>query len=144
MNEIKFQRLTLEAVAPERGHEDDAGLDIRSTVSLTLPPQHRTSIPTGLAFEIEKGWYGRVAPRSKLADKFGIDILAGVVDAGYIGEVMINVVNHGLAPFEIRKGDKIAQLIIEKICTPVPVEVRTLADTARGKSGINDVELRLR
>ena len=85
-----------------------------------------------------------VKPRSKLADRFGIDVLAGVIDSDYRGEVMISLINHGDRPFEVRCGDKVAQLLITKVDMSEVEIVDRLTPTNRGVKGINSTELRLR
>ena len=98
-------------------------------------PRARALVPTGLAFTVPKGTYGRIGPRSGLALNKGIDTLAGIVDRDYIHEVGVILVNLGTEPFVIEHGMRIAQLVIEKIETPDVVEVERLDDTVRGTGG---------
>ena len=91
--------------------------------------------PTGISISIPRGYYGRVAPRSGLALRDGIDVLAGVIDAGYRGEVGVILINFGDKSFAFRKGDRIAQLIIEKCHEVEWQEVDELNGTARGDDG---------
>jgi dUTP pyrophosphatase len=88
-----------------------------------------------LAAAIPKGFYGRVAPRSGLAVKHGLDVLAGVIDSDYRGEIICALINHGDEPLQIEEGTRIAQLVIEAIITPEPVWSEDLSETERGRAG---------
>lgn len=128
------------AQAPEgtlfRANPSDAGLDLCSSEDHTIHPGQRAAIPTGIAVEIPEGYYGRVAPRSGLAVKHGIDVLAGVVDSGYRGEIKVVLINtDSKNSFDVRRGDRIAQLIIERHYNFELEEVDSLSDSARGSSG---------
>lgn len=92
-------------------------------------------VKTDIQIEVPEGTYGRVAPRSGLAWKNFIDVGAGVIDQDYRGNVGVILFNHSDTPFEIKKGDRIAQLILERIVHPVVVEAETLSDTNRGAGG---------
>lgn len=132
---LKFKRLHPDARLPTRGSRHAAGLDLYAVEELTLQPGARAPVPTGLAVAIPQGFYGRVAPRSGLAVRHGIDVLAGVIDSDYRGEILCPLVNHGAAAFTIEKGTRIAQLIIEAIITPDPAWTEDLDDTPRGAAG---------
>ena len=141
---IKIKRLTNTSKLPSVANCNDAGLDLCADTNADLLPGTIASIPTGLAFALPVGTVGLIWPRSKLASKWGLDTLAGVIDSGYRGEVMVSVINHGHRIIEIRRGDKIAQMVIQEHRTGDSIEeVRELDETARGASGINDSELRL-
>lgn len=92
-------------------------------------------ISTGLSLTVEDGCYGRIAPRSGLAAKHHIDVGAGVIDSDYSGEVMVLLFNHSEVAYTVKAGDRIAQLIIEKISQPCVVEVDTLPASGRGNHG---------
>jgi dUTP pyrophosphatase len=92
-------------------------------------------VRTGLAVSIPAGFYGRVAPRSGLAVRHGLDVLAGVIDADYRGEILCALVNHGEESFEIEPGARVAQLIIEAIAQPEPAWAEDLEETTRGAGG---------
>ncbi len=132
---LEFQRLDPRAVLPTRGSEAAAGLDLYSIERVSLAPGQRLLARTGLAVAIPKGFYGRVAPRSGLATKTGLDVLAGVIDADYRGEIGCLIYNAGSEPIELPDQSKICQLIIEKIITPKAVWAASLADTERGAGG---------
>jgi dUTP pyrophosphatase len=112
-----------------------AGMDLYSIEETTLASGKRAAIRTGLSVAIPHGFYGRIAPRSGLALKNGIDILAGVVDSDYRGEVLCILINNGESDFRIQVHDRIAQLIIEKILTPQPEWAADLDKTTRGDKG---------
>jgi dUTP pyrophosphatase len=119
-----------------RANPEDAGADLKSSEDATIPPLSRATICTGLFLEIPEGYYGRVAPRSGLAHKHGVDILAGVVDSSYRGEIKVIVHNTDKEKeFQILRGDKIAQLIVERHYNFELVETQDLSDTARGEKG---------
>ena len=118
-----------------------AGMDLRAAVPqdapLVLRPGERHPVPTGLAFALPEGFEGQVRPRSGLAFKSGITCLnsPGTIDADYRGEVKVILINHGPEDFIIRRGDRIAQLVIAPVVQAQWVEVESLDDTARGVGG---------
>jgi len=132
---LRFKRLHAEARLPTRGSPLAAGLDLYSVERATLRPGARAAVRTGLSVAIPSGFYGRVAPRSGLAVRMGLDTLAGVVDADYRGEILCALVNHGDAPVEIEVGTRVAQLIVEAIALPEPVWADDLDETERGAGG---------
>ena len=132
---LLFKRLHTDARLPSRGSAHAAGLDLCAVERVTLAPGARAAVRTGLAVAIPEGFYGRVAPRSGLAVRHGIDVLAGVIDADYRGEILCALVNHGDAPFEIEPGARIAQLVVEAIATPEPAWAEDLEETERGAGG---------
>jgi dUTP pyrophosphatase len=133
---IKVKKLDGKAKVPTRAHMNDAGMDLCSTEKLVILPHTRSIISTGICIEIPEGYYGRVAPRSGLAAKNGIDVFAGVVDSSYRGEIKVILYNSDKQhPFIINEGDRIAQLIIEKHYNFLVEEYSDLSDTARGSGG---------
>jgi len=132
---LPFKKLQEQATLPTRGSEFAAGLDLYASQPVTVPSRGFTNVNTGVAVAIPHGFYGRIAPRSGLAAKFGIDTLAGVVDSDYRGEISCVLVNHGDTDFEVNVGDRIAQFIIEKIILPTPEFTPELPQTARGDGG---------
>lgn len=136
MTKLKFKRLSENAILPTRANPSDAGLDLHSGESvLVLSTGSRVAITTGLAVAIPEGHYGRIAPRSGVAVKYGIDVLAGVVDSSYRGPLKVVLINHGAEEVLIHRGDRIAQLIIEKIITPEAEWADELDETERGAGG---------
>ena len=132
---LPFLRLHPAAILPRRGTPFSAGLDLHAIGRILIPVGERRSIQTGWAVQIPPGWYGRVAPRSGLAQRNGIDVLAGVVDQDYRGEVCVILHNAGSDPFQIERGDRVAQLIIEACALLDPAEVDELPETQRGTGG---------
>ena len=132
---LLFKKLHPEARLPTRGSPQAAGLDLYSVERVTLRPGARAAVRTGLSVAIPGGFYGRVAPRSGLALKSGMDTLAGVIDADYRGEILCALVNHGDAPVEIEVGTRVAQLIVEAIALPEAAWADELDETERGAGG---------
>jgi dUTP pyrophosphatase len=132
---LRFKQLHPEAKLPARGSGQAAGLDLFAVERVAISPGGRAAVRTGLAVSIPEGFYGRVAPRSGLAVRHGLDVLAGVIDADYRGEILCALVNHGEEPFEVEPGARIAQLIVEAIAQPVAVWDEDLEETARGAGG---------
>ena len=134
---LPFARLHPDAILPRRGTTGSAGLDLHAIGRILIPVGERRSIQTGWAVQIPPGWYGRIAPRSGLAMRHGLDVLAGVIDQDYRGEVCVILHNAGGEPFQVEKGDRVAQLIIEACALLEPAEVIALPDpaTLRGANG---------
>ena len=129
MESLKFKRLGEESRRPTRGSIDSAGYDLYSTEETEILPWKRKVIGNQIAMKVPKGTYGCIAPRSGLAAKHGIDVGAGVIDADYRGEIKILLINHSDVKFEIKKGDRIAQLVLEKISLAELNEVSELDET---------------
>ena len=135
LNALRFKQLDPRAVLPKRGSALAAGLDVCSIEDLRIEPKERVMARTGLAVAIPQGFYGRVAPRSGLAAKNGLDVLAGVIDSDYRGEVCCLLYNTGDETIKLPAGSKICQLIVEQIITPEAEWVIDLDETARGAGG---------
>ncbi|GAA5974599.1 hypothetical protein JCM5350_001212 [Sporobolomyces pararoseus] len=129
------QRHSDKARIPTRGSALAAGYDLYSSEEKTVPARGQALIGTDISIAIPEGTYGRVAPRSGLGVKHSITTGAGVIDADYRGKVGVLLFNLGDKDFEIKEGDRIAQLILEKIVTPEPQEVSSLDETVRGAGG---------
>ena len=132
---LRFRKLDANATLPTRGSSAAAGLDLYSLEAVRLTSKQRALVRTGLAVAIPEGYYGRIAPRSGLATKNGIDVLAGVIDADYRGEIQCLLYNTGDATVELPAQTKICQLIIEKIITPAGAWADELPETIRGENG---------
>jgi len=132
---IRFKQLDSRAVLPKRGSVLAAGLDVCAIENLEIAPKQRVMARTGLAVAIPQGFYGRVAPRSGLAAKNGLDVLAGVIDSDYRGEVCCLLYNTGDETITLLAGSKICQLIVEQIITPEAEWATDLDETARGAGG---------
>jgi dUTP pyrophosphatase len=135
MTALLIKKLVAHAVAPMRATSDSAGYDLTSAVDATIPPNRRLAVSTGIAIGLPEGTYGRIAPRSGLAFKHGVDVFAGVIDRDYRGQVLAILYNSGDQPFVIKTGDRIAQLILEVIKTPDVAIVLDIDDTERGSGG---------
>ncbi|HIG74094.1 MAG TPA: dUTP diphosphatase [Bacteroidetes bacterium] len=126
---------------PEPSTDGSAGLDLRAAVPedepVTLAPGAFALVPTGLCLALPPGTEGQVRPRSGLAAKFGVTVLnsPGTVDADYRGEVKVILINHGAEPFEVTRGERIAQMVVARYETVRFVAVDSLDETARGAGG---------
>ena len=129
------KRLCNNAALPRRGTASAAGYDLSAAQSCIIPAKGKGIVHTGLLISFPPGLYGRIAPRSGLAVKKFIDVGAGVIDQDYRGEICVVLFNHSETDFEVKQGDRIAQLILEKIKTPVVQEVQNLGSTERGIGG---------
>jgi len=138
---MEVLRLSTYANIPTRGSDGAAGYDLYSAEALTVYPGKRALISTGIAVKLPPGVYGRVAPRSGLAVKNGIQVGAGVVDADYRGEVKVLLFNHGDVEFNVHVRDRIAQLICEKYEAPEVTIVTSLDETNRGEGGFGSTGL---
>ena len=143
MTKLRVERLPHAEGLPLPAYETpgSAGMDLRAAVAeeapVTLAPGARALIPTGLRIALEPGFEAQVRPRSGLALKHGITCLnsPGTIDSDYRGEVGVILINHGQEPFVIRRGERIAQMVIAKCEQAAMVEVEALDDTARGAGG---------
>ena len=138
MIEIQIKLLDEDLPMPRYQHEGDAGLDLPSRVDYVLEPGERAMIPTGIAVAIPRGYAGFVLPRSGLASRHGIALVnsPGLVDAGYRGEMAIIMINTDKREaFHIKRGDRIAQLVIQKVVEATTIQVSELDATSRGAGG---------
>ncbi|KAF2750585.1 dUTP diphosphatase [Sporormia fimetaria CBS 119925] len=132
---LQVQLLSDKARAPTKGSEFAAGHDVYSARDVVIPARGRARVDTDISIAVPAGTYGRIAPRSGLAAKHGIDTLAGVIDADYRGQVGVILANLSDTDFEVKVGDRIAQLIVEKIVMPEVVVVEKLDESVRGAGG---------
>lgn len=136
-------RLDRDLPLPSRAHDGDAGVDLFSAQDVELEPGARALVPTGVAVAIPLGMVGLIHPRSGLAARVGLSIVnsPGTIDAGYRGEIKVSLINLDPAvPISIARGDRIAQLVVQRVELPELVEVTSfdeagLADTTRGDGG---------
>jgi dUTP pyrophosphatase len=134
--ELPVKLLTETAKLPDKANLFDAGLDLYCDEELvSLAPGERKLVSTGIAMEIPKTYVGLIWPRSGHAVKGGIDTMAGVIDASYRGEVKVLLVNHDGKVQLFRKGDKIAQILIQKVDDFTPVAYNDPGGTSRGNKG---------
>ncbi|GMF17210.1 unnamed protein product [Phytophthora lilii] len=132
---LRVKKLSAAAVLPSRGSSLAAGLDLAAAADALIPAGGKGLVKTDLAVAVPAGCYARVAPRSGLALKKFIDTGAGVIDADYRGNVGVILFNHSAEDFAVKRGDRVAQLILEKIAYPEVREVDDIEDTARGAGG---------
>lgn len=145
MNEIKVDVARLEHGAglelPGYESAGAAGMDLRAAVEegihVVIEPGRHDLIPTGLAIALPAGYEAQVRPRSGLAAKHGITVLnsPGTVDSDYRGEIKVILINHGSAPFTVKRGERIAQMVIAPVTQAVLVEISELDSTVRGSGG---------
>lgn len=132
---LQVKKLSEFAIMPTRGSKYAAGFDLSSAYDIVVPKRGKAIVKTDLSIAIPPETYARIAPRSGLAVKNFIDVGAGVVDYDYRGNVGVVLFNHSEDDFQVKRGDRIAQLILERICMAEAVEVEELADTERGAGG---------
>lgn len=135
---VQIVRLDPDLPLPTYAHPGDAGADLRARVDVTLAPGQRALVPTGVALALPDGHVGFVVPRSGLATRHGVTTVnaPGTVDAGYRGEIKVNLVNlDPQAAFTVRRGDRIAQLVIQPVVRASFLEVDSLDATPRGDTG---------
>lgn len=120
---------------PRYGSDGAAGADLHASEALVIASGERAAVPTAIHVELPPGHVGLVWPRSGLALRHGIDTLAGVIDSDYRGEVRVVLVNHGREPFRIEPGDRVAQLLVQRVERAVFVAEDALGETERGTGG---------
>lgn len=138
MNKIKFFKSDPNAIKPVKGTPGSVGWDIFSIENVILDPRERKAIRTGIKLELPKGTYGRLAPRSGMALKACVDVMGGVIDPDYTGEVKVILCNNSKDIYIVGSGDKIAQLIIEQYMdceAEFSENSDKLASTSRGDNG---------
>ena len=135
MSSLRVKRFSSDAILPNRASGGSVGYDLYAVEDICVPRGARALVSTGIGIVLPAGTYGRIAPRSGLAVKKGIQVGAGVIDPDYTGEVKILLFNHGDAPFDITKGERIAQLILERCEIPDVQEIGEIEETSRGAGG---------
>lgn len=136
--EIAVTRLDPDLPMPSYAHPGDAGADLVTTVDVTLAPGERMLVPTGIAVALPEGYVALVHPRSGLAARHGLSIVntPGTIDAGYRGEIKVLLINHDPAEaIELQRGDRVAQLVVQRFERARFVAVDDLPETARGTGG---------
>ena len=134
---LRFRKIHPDAVLPSYAHPSDAGMDARSVDDLTIAPGKRALVHTGLVMLLPPMYEAQVRPRSGLALKSGVTVLntPGTIDSGYRGEVGVILANFGEADFQVKKGDKVAQIVIAPVTQPEIVETSEVDETDRGSGG---------
>ena len=134
---LRFRKIHPDAALPAYAHPSDAGMDVRSVDELVIPAGGRALVHTGLVMLLPPMFEAQVRPRSGLALKHGVTVLntPGTIDSGYRGEVGVILANFGETDFTVRKGDKIAQLVIAPVTQPEVAETDVIDETDRGSGG---------
>ncbi|KAL7900000.1 dUTP diphosphatase [Trichoderma sp. SZMC 28014] len=132
---LQVKKLSPQGRLPTRGSAFAAGYDVYAARDTIVPARGKVLVDTDISIAVPAGTYGRIAPRSGLASKHFIDTGAGVIDADYRGPVKVLLFNHADADYEIKEGDRVAQLVLERIVTPDVVEVEELEESVRGAGG---------
>ena len=134
---LRFKKIHPDAVLPSYAHEGDAGMDVRSVEDAEIAPGSRALVHTGLVMILPRGYEAQVRPRSGLALKHGVTVLntPGTIDEGYRGEVGVILANFGDAPFVVKKGDRIAQIVVAPVTRAEIVETDEVDGTERGGGG---------
>ena len=133
--ELPFVKMWANVVTPTRATEGSIGLDFYSPTDYIIPPHSQLLIPTQIKLQIPLGYYGRLASKSGLAILHQLHVGAGVIDLDYTGGVMVLMINAASLVYSIKKGDPIAQLILEKVSIPILREIKELPPTVRGAQG---------
>ena len=135
---VAVLRLDRDLPLPAYAHPGDAGADLRTTVDVTLAPGERALVPTGISIAFPEGYVALVHPRSGLAARHGLSLVntPGTIDAGYRGEIKVLLINHDLTePVELKRGDRVAQLVFQRVEQAVLTEVDALPESVRGIGG---------
>lgn len=132
---INFKKLSEIAVSPKFAYKADAGFDLCTVEDFVLLPQEHKLVPTGIALEIPEGHVGLVWDKSGIANNRHIKTVGGVIDSGYRGEIKVGLFNLGKNPQEFKAGDKIAQMLIQKVEQSEFIEVSELIESERGEKG---------
>lgn len=134
---LRFKKVSPDAVLPVYAHEGDAGMDVCSVDDVEIAPGSRALVHTGLVMMLPRGYEAQVRPRSGLALKHGVTVLntPGTIDEGYRGEVGVILANFGDAAFSVKKGDRIAQIVVAPVTRADIVEVSEVDGTERGGGG---------
>ena len=133
--ELPFVKMSTNAVTPTRATKGSIGLDFYSPSDYIIPPHSQLLIPTQIKLQIPLGHYGRLASKSGLAILHQLHVGAGVIDLYYMGEIMVLLINTASRVHPIKRGDPIAQLILEPVAIPLLREVKELPPTTRGAHG---------
>lgn len=132
---LRIQKLAKNATVPSYAHATDAGLDLHATEAVTLEPGDRAGVATGIALQIPEGYVGLIWDKSGIAIKHGLKVMGGVIDAGYRGEIIIGLKNLSDKSYRFEAGDKVAQMVIQKVEQPTIELVDSLDTSDRGEGG---------
>jgi len=139
---IKIKKLAKDAIPPKYFREGDAGMDLYANENVIIPPQERKLVSTGIAMALPFGYAGLIWDRSGMAANHGIKSMGGVIDANYRGEIKVVLHNLSAQPFQVEKGMRIAQMLIQPVEQKEMVEVQELDETERGKGAFGSTGLK--
>lgn len=141
---LRIKREREDIPLPSYATSGASGLDLRASEDMLIPPGEWRAVPTGIRISLPLGYEAQIRPRSGLALKNGVTVLnsPGTVDSDYRGEIKVILINHGKEPFLVRKGDRIAQMVIAKVEQVEVVEVEILDETERGEGGFGHTGLK--
>jgi dUTP pyrophosphatase len=132
---VNIKKVHPDATIPSYAHDGDAAVDLYCAETITIQPDQRVAVATGVALELPEDYVAYIWDKSGLSNKHGLKTMGGIIDAGYRGEYKVLMINLGNEPYTIEKGHKVAQMFIEKRNKLEFVEVDELSDTARGAGG---------
>jgi len=134
--QLQIKKLLPTATVPTGfAHKGDAGIDLFVAEAVAIKPMERVQVSTGIALAVPLGYVGLIWDKSGLSHKAGLKVMGGVIDAGYRGEIKVGIINLGTETHAFAAGDKVTQLLIQKIEQPEIIEVQELEDTERGEDG---------
>lgn len=133
--ELLIKKITEDAVVPQQALEGDAAFDLYVAQGAIIRHGERVQVRTGIAMSIPEGYAGLIWDKSGLSHKNGLKVMGGVIDSNYTGEIMVGMTNLGKLPHRFSRGDKVAQILIQKVEVPQVVEVDELPETNRGDAG---------
>lgn len=139
--ELYIKKIRPTSVAPDYANEHDAGMDLYAAETVTIQAGQSGLVPTGIAMSIPEGYVGLIWDKSGLAVKHKLVTTAGVIDAGYRGEIQVALMNTGSEPYVAEAGKKIAQLLVQPVSLPTIIEVDELPDSQRGANGFGSTGL---
>lgn len=142
MVKIKIKKLHADAIVPSYAHDGDAGMDLYSVENHLIQPGERVMVATGIAIELPKGHVSLIWDKSGVAAKGGIKTMGGVCDANYRGEYKVIMFNTSKQAYEIKKGEKIAQILIQPVIQAEIEEAEELSDTSRANGGFGSTGLK--
>jgi dUTP pyrophosphatase len=144
MSKIEVLLVAKPGLEPTYAHDGDAGADLRAAADAHIPAHKFVTVSTGVSIALPNGYVALVHPRSGLAAKNGITVLnaPGTVDAGYRGEIAVTLINHSDVDFDLKQGDRIAQLVIQEVAAAEFVSVASLPDSIRGNAGFGSTGAR--
>ena len=137
---LYYKKLSVHAITPTRATTHSVGLDLTSAFDYVILPYKKVTMDTGIQFVIPPGYYGRIASRSGKTEKYSLQVGAGVIDPDYTGTIKIIMFNFGSQVYHVKQGERIAQLILEKVAVPLLEEIVDVVPTTRGDQGFGSTD----